>query len=260
MGVEQKWVYPFPDKKDGCLFCEPSNGGVTAHFASWSGWEKRKKIGNLAEIVLCQTDNLRVIADSLPVREDGMHVLIVRNAHRTAFAQQEDVGAEVAYLLGRMQDETKRQWIFAEHGGGMPHNGHEELSKNQSVWHAHGHGIPLDNDGRDPIAHMGDELRSEGWNPIEVPVLDNNPVATIQRLYEGDPYFIFCVGPTALWISDKKGAMKSMLTQRKMSKFFGGEELRWKDIPTNPKLGEIATRRLMNLMSYCNGSGLFTAR
>lgn len=260
MGVEQKWVYPYPDKKNDCLFCEPKIGGVTPHIAQWPGWAERGGPGNLAEIVLYETKNLRVIPDSLPVREDGMHILLVRNSHRTAFAQQEDVGADVTHIMRRLRDETKHQWVFAEHGGGMPHNGHEEKSGNQSVWHGHGHVMKLDVNGRDPLAHMKDELHEEGWNTIEVPVLDDNPVATIQSLYEGDPYFFFSVGPTALWVSDREGKMKSMLTQRKMSKFFGGEELRWKEIPNNPQLAEVATRRLMNLMSCCNGNGLFVAR
>lgn len=256
MAMEQKWVYPYPGKKDDCLFCEPTSGGITPHVATWSGWAERGGPGNLAEIVLYETEGIKVILDSLPVKENGHHVLLVRKPHRTAYAQEDNVSQEVAHIMGRLQDETGKRWIFAEHGGGMPHNGHEERSGNQSVWHAHGHGIEIDDDGRNPLAFMKDSLAQEGWSAQEIAVPNNNAVEAIQANYDGNPYVFFQDGPTALWVVDHQGTMKSMLTQRTMSRYYG-RELKWKDISTDPGVAEIATRRVMNALNGCNGKSLF---
>jgi hypothetical protein len=257
MAVEQRWVYPYSDKKDDCLFCDPTMGGVTQHVASWQGWNERGRAGNLAEIVFFESKGIKVIPDSLPVKENGHHVLLVRKPHRTAYAQDEDVSGEVIDIMDRLHDETGKQWIFAEHGGGMPHNGHEEKSGNQSVWHAHGHAIEIDDDGRDPLRFMKEFLRQEGWHAQEIPVLNCDPIGAIRIHYDGNPYAFFQYGSAALWVVDREGTMKSMLTQRAMSRYHG-EELRWKDIPKDPRVAEIATRRLMNLLSRCGGTGLFT--
>lgn len=247
------------ERKDGCLFCYPDQFPPTPQFAAWPGWAERGRTGNLAEVALFETDNLRVIPDALPVREDGQHVLLVGNTHRTAFAQPEDLGAETFYILNRLREESDGLVIFAEHGAGLPELGHVEQAKNQSIHHRHAHIIWGQDHGRDPLRYMQDELTHDGWAPRLVDVPDS-PVSSLQKLYAGHPYLFFNVGNVGLWVEDVQGVMPSMVTQRKLSKFFGGEELSWKDIPGNPGLEAVATKRLMNLVTRCGGGGLFTPR
>lgn len=252
-------VSPFPAQKPGCLFCFPSEGGQTPHFKDWEGWGRQGRVGgNLAEVTLYESDGLRVIPDIYPVRDDGKHVLAIGKKHRTAYAQPEILADEMHNLLRSLREETGSPVIFAEHGGGMPHNGHEEPDTNMSIHHRHAH-IVYGANSVDPLAYMRDALQSEGWDPRTIPVPNGDPVDKLVELYNGHPYLFFNVGPEALWVEDTEGAMQSMTTQRNLSQMYG-REVNWKQIATDPEAGRVATQRLMNLMGQCNGTGLFTAR
>ncbi|PIY69048.1 hypothetical protein COY90_02735 [Candidatus Roizmanbacteria bacterium CG_4_10_14_0_8_um_filter_39_9] len=253
-------VSPFPAQKPGCLFCFPREGGITPHFKDWEGWGRQGRVGggNLAEVTLFESDGLRVVPDIFPVRSDGHHVLAIGKKHRTAYAQPEVLASEMHHLLHVLRDETGKPVIFAEHGGGMPHNGYEEPDTNMSIHHRHAH-IVYGEHGLNPLAYMRNALQLEGWDPKTIAVPNLNPVDKLVELYNGHPYLFFNVGPEALWIEDTQGAMRSMTTQRNLSKMYG-REVNWKQLVSDPASSKEATRRLMNLMGECSGTGLFTAR
>lgn len=249
-------VPPFPAQKPGCLFCFPGDGGPTPHFAEWQGWGQRGRIGNLAEVELFRTDNLHIIPDISPVRPDGQHVLAVRNLHRTAFAQPEDIADDMHHVLHQLREETGHEVIFAEHGGALPHLGHETMNKNMSVEHGHVH-LVYGAVEQNPVDYMLEATRQEGWNPQRINVPNRDPVTVLRRLYTGRPYLFFNYGTDAFWIEDTDEIMQSMLTQRNLSRMFG-RETNWKKLGEDPEAAQEATRRLMNLMAQCNGTGMFS--
>ncbi|MBI4973773.1 hypothetical protein HZC27_04140 [Candidatus Roizmanbacteria bacterium] len=252
-------ISPFPPIKPGCLFCEPSKSEPTRHLEKWDGWGGGHSARNLAEITLYESDNLRVIPDSFPVRPDGQHVLIVGKKHRTAFAQPELLVDEVAHFLKRLRSEASGEVIYAEHGGGMPDINHiNRPDKNMSIHHRHAH-VVFGSNSLDPLNYMRDALTREGWSPRDVETHQGNPIEALRELYTGNPYLFFNIGNRGLWVEDQDDRMVSMTTQRHLSTMYG-EPVNWKQIPSNPNMANEAYVRFAKLMSHCNGSGLFIPR
>lgn len=259
MAIELAGI-PVPPKQVGCLFCYPDQAPPTPHFAQWQGWANRSRVGNLAEITLFESKNLRVIPDSFPVRSSGQHALIVdSSSHAGAYAHPEDLGAEVEYVIHRLRQESKGPVIVGEHGAGLPQFGHAK-AKIQSILHRHLHLIWGDGNGRDPIRFMLEFLREKGWFPTSIDMRDVNTVSILKKLYSGNPYLFLSDGSRGIWLEDPADAMPSMTIQGGLGENYSGRALSWKKIPEDPILAREATARIMNLMSLCDGTGLFTAR
>lgn len=223
---------------DTCTFCNPQ----FTRFDHFSRYGKER-------IDLChlwETDNIIVKPDILPVHPDGLHFLMIPKPHRLAFAQLPEYKDEVGGLLYQIEQELATPIIFAEHGGGSAENGYTE-SKNQSVYHQHAHLVAGEGD---VLQYMADTMPSEGLECQWWADNDANPIGEAAKLYTGHPYLYVQSGNRGLWVEDRGDTMKSQVTQRNLSRYFG-QVVNWKAMAEDEEMARLSVSRIAAAIERC---------
>lgn len=223
---------------DNCAFCNPYVRSYD-HFSRFG--KDRIDLYHLWE-----TENIIVKPDILPVRPDGLHFLMIPKPHRLAFAQLPEHQYEVGNLLYKIEQEIGQPLIFAEHGGGSAENGYTE-SKNQSVYHQHAHLVAGEGD---VLQYMADTLPSEGLSYQWWIAQNANPINQSWQFYTGHPYLYVQSGNRGLWVEDRGDTMKSQVTQRSLSRFFG-QQVNWKAISEDEEMARLSVARIASAIERC---------
>ncbi len=222
-----------------CHFCVPSRGSdrpYVAHFAV-SGRER------LDQVVLFQTENIKVLPDLLPVHPDGLHLLLIPKPHRYSFAAIPELSDEVGITIKALEKMTNEQLIVFEHGGT------KEGGSNQSVYHQHAHLIGSQE--KNVLKYMSEVLDQAKIEYERISTTDASPIVNLQSIFQNHGYFYIQQGRSGLMAHDPNDRFPSQLAQLNMSQLLTGNGLNWKQIPTNDDLARLSIERIINLIDIC---------
>lgn len=157
-----------------------------------------------SHVTLFETKNFKIIPDKFPITDN--HIIILPKEHINTFAEfNEAQGAEIGYILDRLENTTKSEnFIMFEHGTSKAEEENTPFHI-KSIFHAHLHFIP---NVKCVTSDMDDFFKQKNVQLLDYDGLSRD-ISDFETQYEGNHGLINFIKNNVIYEDTEKTSVES---------------------------------------------------